>query len=314
MPTARIVLITVPTAASTTHFNLRYSTNADDWTDYYTTGSTLEDLAVAVLSSGVYTLDGLNSPTGNKAAASYLGNFYQIRLKSAGGYGNWSEPFRVSAYPTATDLQAFLTAHGVTLTSGQEVQCASAIAAGIADFERATDRKPFLAGPSVAKVLDPPTMYDEGRSILFLKRDLATFTSLVYQPTNGTAETLVRGEDFQLQPYDADDTDEFRPFDRIDFYGRRWLSPHAASVRYSLTLTGTWGYSTILPDDVWQAMLCQGAGGMWTILRQYNTNGMLGWKDGDRSVDYGIQSWSALSDAWAAQYQAAVSRYRRLSF
>src|SRR5688572_3443324 len=105
MATARIVALQVAPAALITsevwtHFNLQHRvTGATTWTDFFTSGATLEDLAVALLTSGVYTLDGVNSPAGNEALASQAGTEYRSRGKTAGGYGNWSEPFKAANEP-----------------------------------------------------------------------------------------------------------------------------------------------------------------------------------------------------------------------
>lgn len=100
MAVARIVLITVPVETSpvTTHFQIQYNTDGGaTWTAYNPGAGA--DISVSTLSSGVYTLDGINSPTGNTAAASYAGNWYQLRLKSSGGYGNWSDAFKIEDEP-----------------------------------------------------------------------------------------------------------------------------------------------------------------------------------------------------------------------
>lgn len=100
MPTPRIVSLNIETEDDSTHFNLRYSTNGSTWSDFYTTGSALEDLSVSALTDGVYALDGLNNaPTGVEIAASNAGNWFTYRLKNAGGYGNWSVPFKALPEP-----------------------------------------------------------------------------------------------------------------------------------------------------------------------------------------------------------------------
>lgn len=104
MPDARVVTIAVATESDpvTTHFQLQFSTDGSSWTPYHTSStspSSPEDLTVALLSSGVYTLDGVNAPAGNQEAASREGNWYRLRLKSAGGYGNWSAGFKAAAEP-----------------------------------------------------------------------------------------------------------------------------------------------------------------------------------------------------------------------
>lgn len=105
MPEARLVdiAITVEASPATTAFNIRFSDDAGEtWTHYDPASATpvaAADILVATLSAGVCTINGINTPTGNAAAASAEGNWYAYRLKSASGYGNWSVPFKAAAEP-----------------------------------------------------------------------------------------------------------------------------------------------------------------------------------------------------------------------
>jgi hypothetical protein len=106
MSTARVLSITVEVETSpvTTHFQLRFNVDGSTtWTGYDPSNaspSVPADVSVSTLdASSVYTLDGVNSPTGNTASTSYAGNWYQLRLKSAGGYGDWSVPFKIGNEP-----------------------------------------------------------------------------------------------------------------------------------------------------------------------------------------------------------------------
>jgi hypothetical protein len=111
---AQIISITLGTPpGGVSAWNLQFS--ADDgvtWTPYSTSSATPsapEDLAISLLASGVYLLDGINSPTGNMAAASAAGLLYEARWKNAAGYGNWGVAFGVAAAvvePTATTYSA----------------------------------------------------------------------------------------------------------------------------------------------------------------------------------------------------------------
>lgn len=95
MPEARIAELQLNPEADWTHINLWFSTDRGvTWQEFYTTGSSLEDLPVSVLENGVLTVDGVNSPAGTEAAASYAGNIYRHRGKTAAGYGNKGKPFK----------------------------------------------------------------------------------------------------------------------------------------------------------------------------------------------------------------------------
>ena len=113
MPTTRVLTFAVPIGASDTHFNVQFrATAAATWTNYSTASATPTDpfdLAVALLDADEnYTLDGINSPSGNEETASSAGNEYRHRLKSAGGYSNWSPVFRVGDEPDSDGPRADL--------------------------------------------------------------------------------------------------------------------------------------------------------------------------------------------------------------
>jgi hypothetical protein len=99
----RRVTFRIETESGGEAFNLFFrSQDRDPWTGLHTTDATPaapEDLPVSLALGGVYRLDGVNGPTGNMAAASRGGNAYQVRLKTAGGYGNWSPIFAVEYSP-----------------------------------------------------------------------------------------------------------------------------------------------------------------------------------------------------------------------
>lgn len=105
MSSARVLSITVPVEVSpaTTFFQIRFNVDGSvTWTGYdpgNASPSQPADINVSTLSAGVYLLDGVNGLGGNQAAASYAGNWYQLRLKSAGGYGDWSAPFKIVDEP-----------------------------------------------------------------------------------------------------------------------------------------------------------------------------------------------------------------------
>src|SRR5688500_1781822 len=98
MATARIITLKdIPVdAGETTHFHVQARlTGASSWTDYYATGAgpAIQDIDVADLdANNDYLIDGVNTPTGNKATVSQAGWEYRIRLKDAGGYSNYSNP------------------------------------------------------------------------------------------------------------------------------------------------------------------------------------------------------------------------------
>jgi hypothetical protein len=98
--------ITLPAPpAGTTAFGLRFSlTGSDPWTPYSVTNATpadADDLPITDLLNGVYTLDGLNSLTGNATLASDPNNVFQARWLTAGAHSRWGLRFVVLPSPLA---------------------------------------------------------------------------------------------------------------------------------------------------------------------------------------------------------------------
>lgn len=213
-------------------------------------------------------------------------------------------------YPHAYDLWLFLDAAGLlpTTDAGKgalATQVGNAVAAGKANFELVAGRY-FLAGSSATKRFDPPT----GREGLLSLPDLATLASVVYEPYQQTAETLDEWEDYVAERWREGDTTT--PITWLRFH-RRWGAPLGLAQRQSLKVTGTWGYGTAVPADAWAAMLAGGA--LWlaeqVVLRQ--TGGRLGYKEGDVSEDFGVETWQNRLSGWQAQVRQAASLYRRMS-
>lgn len=215
-------------------------------------------------------------------------------------------------YPTSASLWRYLEGHGLTVsTAGFRPLLASMAAAGVADFERRANRKLLAGTTDIQKRFDPPTAWIDGQCELFIP-DLVSLTSLVYTPTNGTSTTLTEGTDFDLLPSDATDADALRPFTSIAFYNRRWTNPLAPSLRRSLYLTGKWGYASAVPADAYEGMLAGAAVSLWTSIRHTSTGGILSWSDGDRKVDYGVETWRNLVSQWEALRDRAVMNYRKI--
>jgi hypothetical protein len=113
----RVVTFGIDTEADSTAFNIEYSTDLGTWVTFDPVNGTPvppADIAVGLLDAGTYTIDGINTPAGNEAAASRHGNFYRARLKNLGGYGNWSQPFEIGGVYTSPTVADILTHTGIT--------------------------------------------------------------------------------------------------------------------------------------------------------------------------------------------------------
>ena len=319
MAVARIVEFTVPveTSPATTYFNIRYNTDGGTtWTDLNDGGGV--DISVSALSSGIYTLDGINSPSGNEAAASYAGNWYQLRLKSASGYGNWSDSFKISqtqGYPDAGDVQLWLTAAGFTFSTATASQASQmelfdAIARiGRQILEKRCGREFLGSGSNSTRYFDPPTNRD-GRLRI---DDLATLNTVQYQPYGSTAQSLTLLTDFWTLPDNAGERD--LPFTALQFRALRWSQPITSSLRRSIIVSGQWGMfakADGLPEAVWSAMIAAGCSELSGSLSQAVTGGLLSWKEADVQEDWGVEPLKRLRDAWETRANTTIRLYRRL--
>lgn len=219
-----------------------------------------------------------------------------------------------STYPDGTAVAAFLTTHGITLTAAQEALTDGAASAAAQEFERAVDRSMLPGSAASLRTFDPPVNRD---SVLFCDDLSATPTLVQLAPYGATAETLTLGLDYWLKPDNALAKGE--PVTRLQFR-RRWTSPLSSALRQSLQITGLWGYAAHLPEDVWLAVCMRAAYGLWSQVTQTATGGLLGWKDEDRSVDYGVERWNSMLATWCGNdgrggiWGQTIGRYRRLSF
>lgn len=269
MPDAQLVLIHIadldPTA---THFNLRFSTDGTTWTDYSTssaTPSSPEDLSVALLdASDNYLLDGVNSPAGNMAAASYAGNWYEGRLKGADGYGNWSTRFNVAplavaapGWPVAADvLQKLQYTNPEGLTASVTNDVDNLLAAIIAEFQ------------------SPPNGAAGGTG-----RNFEPVTETRLFDGNGYPELrvpdIVPGTAFTVHAYDAYLTDVqlaapvqpwlgwnrlIRPQGAGSIVGASYATPGIFPIGLqNISVAATWGFAATVPPDVWEAVRCEAA-------------------------------------------------------
>lgn len=215
-----------------------------------------------------------------------------------------------SEYPNAADLQSYLEVAGFTVDAALAPRLGDAIEAGIGEFEATAGRKMLWTAAAVTRRVDPPTSRS---STLILPWDLCALTSIIYLPTGGTSETLVEYTDYLLEPEGGPSLLPAKPWTAVEFFARRWHGPLSDSERRSLRFLGKFAYGVTLPDDVWEAMLCQGALLVWAQIAQDTTSGRLGWKEGDASEDYGAEPWTRLRDNWGDTYKRVVSKYRKVT-
>jgi hypothetical protein len=216
----------------------------------------------------------------------------------------------LTAYPTATRLQSFIEAGGITLTSAQLANLPLAVDAAKADFEKAVGGNMLASATASARTFSPPT---NAQGILYIDWLAANPTSVSYQPEDSTAEALVITTDYYVEPPNA--LAKGLPISRLRFK-RRWTAPLGDTLRNSLTITGKWGYgsSTVgIPADAYQAMLARGAWLLWEQITREETGGRESVKEDDVAETFGVQAQTNARDHWGNIYDAAVRKYRRLT-
>lgn len=213
-----------------------------------------------------------------------------------------------TAYPTATDVEDFIEASGITCTAAQTGFLDEAALAGKQLIERRCCRTFKGSGSNSTRYFQPPT---SKRGILWLDEDLASLNTVQYQPEGSTAQTLTLNTDFWVRPdnYSA----RLEPIQALEFR-LRWSQPNGMGLRRSILVNGQWGYATAadgFPEAVWLAMIAGGLLQMWEIFAQSLTGGLLSWKEADVQEDYGVEPLKRLRDSWESRVETTVRLYKR---
>lgn len=206
-----------------------------------------------------------------------------------------------SAYPTNSDLVAFLNAAGFTPGT---LDTATAIAAGIADFERRAGRT-MLTGGTATRHFAPPV-----QGFLDLEEDLCEITSLQYQPEGSSPETLTAETDYWLLPYDAPSFG--RPWLAVGFR-RRWSLPLPSALHRAILVTGRWSYGLTMPDDAWLAMVQRGAALLAGQKGFSLSTGRIEAENAGVRDLWGKDRLFAERSAWNGYFEETARRYRRAS-
>lgn len=196
-------------------------------------------------------------------------------------------------YPTTSDLAQFLLEAKIIsaipdpLPESWEMH----LGAAIESFETDTGWIPFLGNTG-----DNTTRsFDICGSRLHLPVGLISLDNLLVR-----SDTLTEGEDFWLEDHRS-----YPPYRWIDFrlchYGRRIVQ-----------ITGVWGYTDTLPDDVRLAILSYAAMALANSLSGPGGE-IVRVKQDDVQYDFASASGGLSQGAsWGQRYKTVVSRYRRV--
>ncbi|MBI1332703.1 MAG: hypothetical protein GC165_07465 [Armatimonadetes bacterium] len=204
-----------------------------------------------------------------------------------------------SAFPTQAEVEAFLTSVSASFGS---YDCSGDLAAAIGIVERETGWLPFLMDAAdVTRTFDPPMLSVQGFAspnnglMVPLRAGLLSVTSVVVDST-----PLVQNQDFWLEP-------SYRlPWSWIKFRTTYIAPPQ------SLAITGKWGYSATVPDDLWTAVRDYAAYHALSNLQASTLASPLdSWTEADIKENYGKKDTVDLLESKLKQLTMACKAYRR---
>lgn len=226
------------------------------------------------------------------------------------------------SYPAYADLYAML--NGLRLSLNLEVMGLDwVMAAAVAEWERVTRWTPFLAVAGT-RVFDPPGpeksrgsnsyvgwgyVRNGGGTLLTLGCGLVSVSALAvdineYAPA-GTA--LTQNADFWLEPTTAQN--DGKPFTLVRFRSAVYGQPQ------SISITGSFGYGSTVPDDVWTAILHYAGFLASPSIAMQISSGMVKVQEADESRQWDPRVFSAQADMWQTNFLrvANSAKYKRIS-
>jgi hypothetical protein len=218
-------------------------------------------------------------------------------------------------YPDGNEGASFLRASGMltglsnNLMPDIDAACGLAIYAAVAEWERLTRYQPFLASSADStRLFDVPTS-----TILDLMGGIVTLTSV---SVAGSLYTAGR----QYTPGPSNAVARGKPYTYLDFGALSY--PYSAAggalgilpgLRQSIQVTGTWGFSLIVPPDVRLVILREMAATLAPSLSVARFGGLVSWTEAGVTENYGKSQYADIAEAGSAAFQAAALRYRRLT-
>ena len=209
-----------------------------------------------------------------------------------------------TSYPTAADLNAVLTAAGITTDTTQRLH---AVAAAISEWGRLTRYPDFLAETSSSTAY-----YDsDGTPYLSLKGYIsisAVTTGITWSESGGVVSEVAGTSRYEKVDYLArrEKADEDSPLTWLE-----WLSVPCAGTQ-SVKIVGVKGAYSNLPDEAWSAILDGAIVRMYRLVAQKNSGGAseIAIGNGDLKVKFGDWKNVPLMEC-AANFKTASKAYRR---
>lgn len=200
-----------------------------------------------------------------------------------------------TSYPSVGDLTTFLAGQGLDAPSNLE-----AIVKGvIAEFERGTGYKPFLAAAAAVTVtFDPP--YRIKDYILDLEGAFATITAVEIDD-----DALTVTDDYLKLPLNAAIEDPVRGWDEIKFLY------HPGSKPASVEVTGRRGLYLALPDDVYLGLFNEMAACAIPASMQ-GPSMVQRIKQGGVDIEFDNEAGRSKIDRWHKEFTDLKIAYRRI--
>jgi hypothetical protein len=195
-------------------------------------------------------------------------------------------------YPTTSELTGYLGSPTLptVISSGYQSMLDSAVE----DFERLTGIKPFKADANASTTIFSSA--HESGDALYLPTTYFTLTSLKAGVTLSDAGTeLVVDQDYFLLP-------EAGPYDMVRFRG-----PRSFGIK-DFSVTGRKGYSTTIPEDVFEAILLKAAVTIYNYQANAAGGSAYNVKQGPVELNFG-ESFGKLEGGLAGKAKAAEQRF-----
>lgn len=209
-----------------------------------------------------------------------------------------------SAWPTSAEVKVLLAANAsadqTTAVANYDVD------APRLELERRTGRT-WLAGAAALRVFDVP----EGGGTYVELGDYCVAPTLVQLTAEGaTAQTLTANTDYWTVPRAVLEGTPYRGME----LRRYWCVPVDGAWRRALRVTAQWGFSTDIPEDVWEAARRLGA---LTVLGEASallSAGRASFSTSGGTTVYTADPYAALARECRAYVEATVRRYRQVRF
>lgn len=200
--------------------------------------------------------------------------------------------------PTSTDVENALTAAGETVGS---VNVAGILAAVIEEWSRKTGWVPFqVTGDADTRY------YEVGNGGMVQLPGYASITSVktgvTYNGTTGDPEggTLAI-KNIGYRPIYWRQGDTSTPITWLEFLS------YGGCLHRPVAVTGQVGYSTEIPDDVWQAWVDGAAARAYSSTSRSQTEGISKLTIGGRTIEFN----GGEPTGWNDSYMSSINRYRR---